>query len=69
MDYKQHLDGQELKIVGVAKNDPELVELVEIASHNWFIGCQFHPELKSTLREPHPIFVSLLRAGLRFKGV
>ncbi len=44
-----------------------LVEIVEIPSHNYFVGVQFHPELKSTVENPHPLFVSFVSAALKFK--
>ena len=47
--------------------DSGLVEIVEIKNHPWFIGVQFHPELKSTVENPHPLFVSFVKASLDFK--
>lgn len=41
-----------------------LVEIVEIPSHKWFVGVQFHPELKSTVECPHPLFVEFVRASM-----
>ncbi|MDI9355858.1 MAG: CTP synthase [Chitinophagaceae bacterium] len=41
-----------------------LVEIMELQGHPWFIGCQFHPELKSTVLNPHPLFVDFVRACL-----
>ena len=41
-----------------------LVEIVEINDHPWFIGVQFHPEYKSTVIKPHPLFVSFVKAAL-----
>ncbi len=42
-----------------------LVEIVEIPSHPWFVGTQFHPEYKSTVDNPHPLFVSFIAAALK----
>jgi CTP synthase len=42
--------------------DSKLVEIVEIPSHKWFIGVQFHPEYSSTVMSPHPLFVDFIRA-------
>lgn len=42
--------------------DSDLVEMVEIPSHKWFIGVQFHPEYSSTVISPHPLFVSFIKA-------
>lgn len=50
----------------IAGLNPErdLVEIIEIESHPWFVGVQFHPELKSTVNDPHPLFVSFVKAAL-----
>lgn len=42
----------------------QLVEIVELVQHPWFVGTQFHPELKSTVLHPHPLFVSFVKAAL-----
>jgi len=47
--------------------DEQLVEIVEISGHPWFLGCQFHPEFKSRPMDPHPLFVSFIRAALDYK--
>jgi CTP synthase len=47
--------------------DSGLVEIVEIKDHPWFVGVQFHPELKSTVEEPHPLFVDFIKASLENK--
>lgn len=44
--------------------DTGLVEIMELKDHPWFVGVQFHPELKSTVEAPHPLFVSFVRASL-----
>jgi CTP synthase len=41
-----------------------LVEIVELKDHPWFVGVQFHPELKSTVMSPQPIFVGFVKAAL-----
>jgi len=41
-----------------------LVEMIELENHPWFVGCQFHPELKSTVMNPHPLFVKFIKASL-----
>ena len=43
----------------------KLVEIVEVEGHPFFIGTQFHPELKSTVDNPHPLFVKFVEAALR----
>jgi CTP synthase len=47
--------------------DSSLVEIVELTDHPWYIGTQFHPELKSTVLNPHPLFVKFVAASLKFK--
>jgi len=42
--------------------DTNLVEIMELKNHRWFVGVQFHPELKSTVERPHPLFVEFVRA-------
>ena len=47
--------------------DTNLVEIMEIKDHPWFVGTQYHPELKSTVTEPHPLFVKFVKASLEYK--
>lgn len=55
-------------LIPTGKNpDSGLVEVVELKDHPYFIGVQFHPELKSTVENPHPLFVSFIRAALQHK--
>ena len=49
-------------------NDTNLVEVIEIKDHPWFIGVQFHPEYKSTVLSPHPLFVSFVYAAILNKN-
>ena len=53
-----------MKITGI---NPQtgLAEIVEIPEHKWFVGVQFHPELKSTVENPHPLFVAFIAASLK----
>lgn len=48
--------------------DRELVEIIEIEDHPWFVGCQFHPELKSRATKAHPLFREFIAASLDFAG-
>jgi len=50
-----------MKAVGINPNE-NLVEMIEIPEHPWFLGVQFHPEYKSTVARPHPLFVSFVKA-------
>ena len=45
--------------------DGGLVEMIELPDHPWFVGCQFHPELKSRPTRPHPLFAGFVGAALR----
>jgi CTP synthase len=47
--------------------DTNLVEIIEMKNHPWFIGTQFHPELKSTVLSPHPLFVDFIKAAIDYK--
>ena len=61
--YRHELEEKGLVVSGVSM-DERLVEIVELASHPWFIGCQFHPEFTSTPRDGHPLFTGFIRAAL-----
>jgi CTP synthase len=61
-EYEQLLTGAGLKITGTTP-DGTYVEIVEIPDHPYFLGCQFHPEFKSKPLEPHPLFVSFIKAS------
>jgi CTP synthase len=56
-----------LRISGMAPSG-ELVEIVEIENHPWYLGCQFHPEFKSRPMTPHPLFHSFIAAALDYSG-
>ena len=45
-----------------------LVETIELTDHPWFIGTQYHPELKSTVLSPHKLFVKFVKAAIEHKG-
>lgn len=65
-DYLERMEAAGLKASG--KNpDTGLVEIVEIQDHPFFIGVQFHPELKSTPEVPQPIFVAFIKAALEYQ--
>ncbi|HVZ60168.1 MAG TPA: CTP synthase [Terriglobales bacterium] len=61
-EYEEPLTAAGLRITGVTP-DSTYVEIVEIADHPYFLGCQFHPEFKSKPLEPHPLFVSFVKAA------
>ena len=63
IDYKDRLEESGLLFSGLSP-DGILPEIVEIPSHPWFMGVQYHPELKSRPFEPHPLFAGFIRAAL-----
>ncbi len=63
--FMDRLEEKGLVISGTSP-DAELVEIVEIKDHPWFLGCQFHPEFKSRPRDPHPLFREFIRASLAY---
>jgi CTP synthase len=65
-EYINALEEGGLKVVGV-NPDTGLAEAVELADHPWFVGVQYHPEYKSTVENPHPLFVSFVKAALEYK--
>jgi CTP synthase len=65
--YLDAMQAAGLKASGV-NPETNLVEIVEIPSHPFFIGVQYHPELKSTVENPHPIFVHFVKAALDFQN-
>ena len=64
--YKGILSRHGMKISGTSP-DGELVEIIEMEDHPWFLGCQFHPEFKSRPTDPHPLFREFIAASLREK--
>ncbi|MEM7399027.1 MAG: CTP synthase [Pseudomonadota bacterium] len=63
MRYRAHLENAGLRFSGLSP-DGLLPEIVEIPDHPWFVGVQFHPELKSRPFEPHPLFKSFIAAAV-----
>jgi len=64
-DYKTQIEAAGMKATGL---NPEtgLVEIIEIPEHPWFVGVQYHPEYKSTVANPHPLFVAFVKAALTY---
>ena len=60
--YAKQFEENGLILSGLSP-DEDLVEIVEIRDHPWFVGCQFHPEFKSKPMDPHPLFVHFIRAA------
>ncbi|QFZ55289.1 CTP synthase [Oceanihabitans sp. IOP_32] len=61
--YKDQMEAAGMKATGI-NPDTGLVEIIEIQDHPWFIGVQYHPEYKSTVANPHPLFVAFVKAAL-----
>ena len=64
--FRDILIRQGMRISGLSP-DGQLVEIIEIEDHPWFLGCQFHPEFKSRPTNPHPLFRAFIEASLREK--
>ena len=63
VNYKDRLEKAGLRFSGMSP-DGQLPEIVEIPDHPWFVGVQFHPELKSKPFDPHPLFTSFVKAAV-----
>ncbi|MDE7162195.1 MAG: gamma-glutamyl-gamma-aminobutyrate hydrolase family protein, partial [Anaeroplasmataceae bacterium] len=64
-NYKDIFDG-DFVISGI-NSETQLVEIVELKNHNWFIACQFHPEFSSRPYRPHPLFRDFIGAAKKYK--
>ncbi|MEJ6793266.1 MAG: CTP synthase [Lacinutrix sp.] len=65
-DYKTQIKEKGMIATGL-NPETNLVEIVEIPSHPWFVGVQYHPEYKSTVANPHPLFIAFVAAVLKHK--
>lgn len=63
--YKDQLENAGMLSTGI-NPETKLVEVIELADHPWFVGVQYHPEYKSTVASPHPLFVSFVKAALEY---
>ncbi|MBQ0786492.1 MAG: CTP synthase [Oceanihabitans sp.] len=64
--YKEQIEAAGMLATGL-NPETNLVEIVEIPEHPWFVGVQYHPEYKSTVSNPHPLFVAFVKAALKHK--
>ncbi len=64
--YKAQIEEAGMKATGL-NPETNLVEIIEIPDHNWFVGTQYHPEYRSTVANPHPLFVAFVKAALNYK--
>jgi len=62
-EYKEILKEKGLTISGMSPTG-DLVEIIEVKDHPWFLGCQFHPEFKSRPMDPHPLFRDFIKASM-----
>jgi CTP synthase len=62
--YFKDIEEKGMSMTGI-NSDTELVEIIELKNHPWFVGVQFHPEYKSTVLSPHPLFVSFIAAAVK----
>ena len=65
-DYREVLEKSGLRVAGV-NPERDLVEIVEIPDHPWYVGVQFHPEFKSKPNSAHPLFANFIAAALKYK--
>ena len=65
-DYKAQMEAAGMLATGL-NPDTGLVEIIELPNHPWFIGVQYHPEYKSTVANPHPLFVAFVKSALNHK--
>lgn len=66
--YREPLANADLSFTGISI-DENLVEVIEVAEHPWFLACQFHPEFTSTPRDGHPLFTSYINAARTHAGL
>jgi len=63
--YRQQIEDKGMLATGL-NPDTGLVEIIELPEHNWFVGVQYHPEYKSTVANPHPLFSAFIKAALNY---
>jgi len=67
-DYLDQIELKGMKATGI-NPATGLVEVVEVPTHPWFVGVQYHPEYKSTVLKPHPLFVDFIKAALKYSTI
>lgn len=65
--FKEQYEKAGMKATGIYPAK-DLVEIMELEGHPWFVGVQFHPEYRSTVAEPHPLFLNFIRASMEHKN-
>jgi CTP synthase len=66
--YRDEIVEKGMVISGISP-DGKLVEMIELPDHPWFVGCQFHPELKSRATRAHPLFREFVKASQEFSKI
>ena len=64
--YRDKLVSKGLVVSGESGDEEPLVEIIEISEHPWFVGCQYHPEYRSSPRDGHPLFTGFINAAMRY---
>ena len=64
--FKDQIEANGMVATGI-NPDSGLVEIIELKDHPWFVGTQFHPELKSTVLNPHPLFVNFVKSAVTYR--
>jgi CTP synthase len=65
-EYRETLETAGLRSCGIYR-EADLVEMIELPGHPWYVGCQFHPEFRSRPAKAHPLFREFVRAALRHR--
>jgi CTP synthase len=65
-EYRERFERNGMRLAGINPEE-DLVEIIELKDHPWFIGVQFHPEYKSTVKNPHPLFAGFVKAAIDHK--
>jgi CTP synthase len=65
-DYFDRFEKAGMRLAGINPAE-NLVEIIELKDHPWFVGVQFHPEYKSYVKTPHPLFVGFVKAAMEHK--
>jgi CTP synthase len=63
-NYREQFNASGMVTSGI-NPEKDLVEIIELPNHPWFVGVQFHPEYKSTVANPHPLFVGFVNAAMQ----
>lgn len=65
-EYREMFKKNGMRLAGINPEE-DLVEIIELKEHPWFVGVQFHPEYQSTVKNPHPLFVGFIKAAIEHK--